>query len=260
MTVPHVHSSLGREELQTQQNPGRKRCQAQREGAKWMSMVLLLLISLSVGMAWQAELGDRTADQEGQTKKGAREWTAVGIIQCLPTEREQSKSALCRHGGTCLYSQYSSTCLYSRRCDRSWWPDWSIQKDLAIHIYEYSYTWVTYVCEIYINYISTTSLQHGFDNWTQPKKVTTALYFYTCDFLQVFSHPNRFGILSLSYHILTHAVWAHPLQRATLAMGIQVRLAEVSYHLPSPYYLYTEQLLHRTTVEKDILKMSTQKG
>lgn len=44
-----------------------------------MSMVLLLLISLSVGMAWQAELGDKTADQEGQTKKGAREWTAVGI-------------------------------------------------------------------------------------------------------------------------------------------------------------------------------------
>lgn len=44
-----------------------------------MSMVLLLLISLSVDMAWQTELGDRTADQERQTKKGAREWTAVGI-------------------------------------------------------------------------------------------------------------------------------------------------------------------------------------
>lgn len=45
-----------------------------------------------------------------------------------------------------------------------------VYKDLVIHIYEYSYTWVIYVCEIYINYISTTSLQHGFDNWTQPKQ------------------------------------------------------------------------------------------
>lgn len=31
------------------------------------------------GHVWQSELGDRTADQERQTKKGAREWTAVGM-------------------------------------------------------------------------------------------------------------------------------------------------------------------------------------
>lgn len=77
-----------------------------------MSMVLLLLISLSVGMAWQAKLGDRTAEQEGQTKKGARVdysgnlTRTYAIIQCLPAVRTQmSKSAPCRRGGACLYSR-----------------------------------------------------------------------------------------------------------------------------------------------------------